>query len=67
MATIRQTLKRASAALQRVETFVAAGGDLKLEAATTVGLDFMGAFADVAKLFGYEIAKPVKNAKAGTA
>jgi hypothetical protein len=37
MATIRQTLKRASPALQRVETFVAAGGDLKSEAATTVG------------------------------
>jgi hypothetical protein len=49
MATIRQTLKRAANALQRVEAFVAAGGDLKFEAGTTVGLDFMSSFAEVAK------------------
>jgi hypothetical protein len=52
MATIRQTLKGAATALQRVESFVAAGGDLKSQEATTVALDFMGAFADVAKHFG---------------
>jgi hypothetical protein len=56
MATIRQTLKRAATALQRVEAFVAEGGDLKSEAATTVGLDFLSA-----KQFGYDVAKPVKR------
>jgi hypothetical protein len=44
-----QSLKRAAIALQRVEAFVAAGGDLKSEAGTTVGLDFMSSFAEVAK------------------
>jgi hypothetical protein len=55
MATITQTLKRAANALQRVQAFVAEGGDLKSEAATTVGLDFMGSFAEVGKQFGYEV------------
>lgn len=61
MATLRQTFKRAATALERVESFVAAGGDLKSEAATTVGLDFMSSFADVAKQFGYQVPKPVKK------
>jgi len=61
MATMRQTLKRAADALQRVEALVAEGGDLKSEAATTVGLDFMSSFAEVGKQFGYEVAKPVKR------
>ena len=61
MATMRQTLKRAANALQRVEAFVAAGGDLKFEAGTTVALDFMSSFAEVGKQFGYEVAKPVKR------
>jgi hypothetical protein len=61
MATIKQILKRAKTELQRVEQFVAAGGDLKSQAATTVGLDFMSAFSDVAKQFGYEVSKPVKK------
>ena len=61
MATPRQTLKRAAIALQRLESFVAAGGDLKSEAAATVGLEFMSSFADVLKLFGYEVSKPVKK------
>jgi hypothetical protein len=62
VATIRQRLKHAEAALQRVEAFVAAGGDLKSQAATPVWLEFLSAFADVAKQFGYDIAKPVKKA-----
>ena len=40
---------------------MAAGGDLKSEAATTVGLDFMSSFAEAGKQFGYEVAKPVKR------
>jgi hypothetical protein len=61
MATMRQTLKRAANAQQRVEESVAEGGDLKSEGATTVGLDFMNSFAEVGKQFGYEVAKPVKR------
>lgn len=60
MAVTRKTLKNAETALQRVKAFVAAGGDLKSQAATPVGLEFISAFADVAKQFGYEFAKPLK-------
>ena len=61
MATIRQKVRRAEAATQRVEAFVAAGGVLKSAAAVPVAMEFMSAFAEVAKEFGYEIPKVAKK------
>jgi len=61
MTAINHKLKCARIAIQRIEEFVAAGGDLRTQAAMPVGLEFLGAFAAVAKEFGYAIPKPEKN------
>jgi hypothetical protein len=61
MASTRQKVKRLEATTQKVEAFVAAGGDLESPAATPVWMDLMAAFEDIANEFGYEIAKPVKK------
>jgi hypothetical protein len=42
-----------------VEEFVAAGGDLTSKEAVPVGIEFVQAFADLAKEFGYNILKPI--------
>jgi hypothetical protein len=61
MATIPEKTARLEAARQKVEAFVAAGGDLKSADAVPVGLELVNAFADLAKDFGYEILKPIKK------
>ncbi len=62
MASTRQKVKRLEATTQKVEAFVAAGGELRSPAATPVWMDLMAAFEDIANEFGYEIAKPMKKA-----
>jgi hypothetical protein len=62
MTAISHKLKCAKISIQRIEEFLAAGGDLKSQAALPVGLEFLGAFAAVAKEFGYAIPKPAKAA-----
>ena len=61
MATIEEKRARLAAAQQKVQEFIDAGGDLKSSAAVPVGLEFVKAFADLAKEFGYEILKPIKD------
>ena len=60
-AEIRHKLKCAEAAIQKIAEFVAAGGDLKSQAALPVALEFLSAFAAVAKEFGYAVPKPEKT------
>jgi hypothetical protein len=61
MATIQEKTARLEAARKNVEAFVAKGGELASKEGFPVGLEFVEAFADVAKEFGYEILKPVKK------
>ena len=61
MATIQEKTERLAAARQKVEEFVSAGGDLKSKAAVPVGLELVYAFSELAKEFGYEILKPIKD------
>lgn len=61
MAAVRQKLKRLGAAIQKVDEFAAAGGDLKSQAAAPVWMDLLGGFASIAREFGYELGKPVKK------
>ena len=61
MATIKEKSARLEAAREKVEAFVAAGGDLKSKEAVPVGLELVEACADLAKDFGYEILKPMKK------
>lgn len=62
MATVQEKTARLEQARKEVEAFVAAGGDLQSPDAVPVGMEFVQAFADLAKDFGYEILKPVKKA-----
>jgi hypothetical protein len=61
MASLEEKSARLKAAKQKVDEFVAGGGDLGSKAAVPVGIEFVEAFADVAKEFGYEILKPTKK------
>jgi hypothetical protein len=61
MATIQEKTARLEAARKKVEQFAAAGGDLQSPAAVPVGLELVHAYADVAREFGHEILKPIKN------
>lgn len=58
---IERKTKRLEAARLKVEEFVAAGGDLNSKAAVPLGLEAVTAFAELAKEFGYEILKPIKD------
>lgn len=57
-ATIQDKTTRLAAIRERVERFVDGGGDLKSPEAASLGVEFIMAFADIAKEFGYEIVKP---------
>ncbi len=61
MPTLEEKTARLEAARQKVDEFVANGGDLGSKAAVPVGLEFVHAFADVAKEFDYEILRPIKK------
>jgi hypothetical protein len=61
MATTEEKTARLATARKKLEAFVAAGGDLKSYEAVPAGMEFVNAFADLAKDFGYEILKPIKQ------
>jgi hypothetical protein len=61
MATVQEKLTHLETVKQRVESFVAQGGDLKSRDATPLGLEFVYACNDVAVEMGYELVKTVKN------
>jgi hypothetical protein len=61
MPTIKEKTARLEAARKNVETFVANGGELASKDGLPLGLEFVEAFADVAKEFGYSILKPTKK------
>ena len=61
MATIQEKTARLASAQQKVDAFIAAGGDLKSPAAAPIGLEFVNAFAVLAKEFGYDVLKPIKK------
>jgi hypothetical protein len=60
MATIKEKAGRLAAAHRKVQEFIDAGGDLKSPEAVPVGLEFVNAYAELAKEFGHEILKPIK-------
>lgn len=61
MATVAEKSARLKIAREKVEEFVAGGGDLASKDGLPVGMEFVQAFADVAKDFGYDILKPIKK------
>jgi hypothetical protein len=61
MPTIEQKTVRLKAGKQKVDEFIAAGGDLGSKAAVPVGLEFVYAFADLAEEFGHKILKPIEK------
>jgi hypothetical protein len=61
MTTLEQKRARLETARKNLEAFVARGGNLATREAIPVGLEFVEAFAGVAKEFGYDILKPVKK------
>ncbi len=65
MSTTQEKLAKLELCKARVEAFVANGGDLNSTEAVPVGMQFVQAFADVAKDLGYDILKPI-NDKAGS-
>jgi hypothetical protein len=60
-AIIQQKTARLAAVLQKVEAFVAAGGDLKSPAAFLDGWELVDAFAELAGEFGYEVLMSVRD------
>ena len=61
MTTTQEKRARFAVAQQKVDAFIQAGGDLKSPAASLIGMEYVMAFAEVAKEFGYEILKPIKD------
>jgi len=61
MATLKEKTARLAAAKKKVDEFVAAGGDLGSKEAVPVGMEFVQAFADVAKDLGYDVLKPIQK------
>ncbi len=58
---IRQKTARLAAALQKVEAFAAAGGDLKSPAAFLDGWELVDAFAELAEEFDYEVLISIRD------
>jgi hypothetical protein len=63
MPSIDQKTARLKVAKQKVDEFVAAGGDIGSKSAVPVGLEFVYAFADLAEEFGHKILKPIEKPK----
>lgn len=58
MATIQEKTARLKAAREKVEAFVAAGGDLKSREAASLGMELVLAAHEVGVDLGYNILKP---------
>jgi hypothetical protein len=61
---IQQKTARLAAVLQKVEAFVAAGGDLKSPAAFLDGWELVDAFAELAEQFHYEVLVSIRDGTA---
>ena len=57
--TIEEKTARLESAKEKVKQFVDSGGDLKSPEALPLGVEFIEAYDDLAKEFGYEILKPI--------
>jgi hypothetical protein len=60
-AIIQQKMARLAVALQKVEAFAAAGGDLKSPVAFLDGWELVDAFAELAGEFGYEVLMSIRD------
>jgi hypothetical protein len=61
MPTIQEKTARLQAAREKVESFIAAGGDLKSAAAVPLGMELVLAANEVGIELGYNILQPVKK------
>jgi hypothetical protein len=61
--TIETRTARLESVKEKVKQFVDNGGDLKSPEAVPLGVDFIRAYDDLAKEFGYQILKPIKDEK----
>ena len=59
--TIREKTARLEALRRKLEQFVENGGDLKSPEASPLDVEFIQAFNEVSKEFGYEVLKPIKG------
>jgi hypothetical protein len=61
MATIEEKTERLRVAQEKVEAFIAAGGDIKSPGAAPLGMELVLAANEVGIELGYNILKPVKK------
>ena len=61
MAAINEKTERLRVAREKVEAFIAAGGDLKSPEAVPLGMELVLAANEVGIELGYNILKPVKK------
>ncbi len=61
MATLKEKTERLRVAREKVEAFVAAGGDIKSPEAVPLGMELVLAANEVGIELGYNILKPVKK------
>lgn len=61
MATLEEKTERLRVAREKVEEFVAAGGDIKSPEAVPLGMELVLAANEVGIELGYNILKPVKK------
>lgn len=61
MATIDEKTERLRVAREKVEAFIAAGGDIKSPEAAPLGMELVLAANEVGIELGYSILKPVKK------
>lgn len=61
MATIQEKTERLTVAREKVEAFIAAGGDIKSPEAAPLGMELVVAANEVGKELGYNILQPVRR------
>jgi hypothetical protein len=61
MATLEEKTERLRVAQEKVEAFIAAGGDIKSPEAAPLGMELVLAANEVGTELGYNILKPVKK------
>ncbi len=61
MATLKEKTERLRLAKEKVEAFIAAGGNIKSPEAVPLGMELVLAADEVGKELGYNILKPIKS------
>jgi hypothetical protein len=61
MGTLEEKIERLRVAREKVEAFIAAGGDIKSPQAAPLGMELVLAANEVGIELGYNILKPVKK------